>query len=275
MDDTRTIRAVLVGVGKPLYWPVNEDLGSGAQQDVEDLGQLLRRKFGAEVVSLVGPRATKEAVMRAVTETLAEGCREGDIAVFYFGGHGIRKSVDDVAFAVYDTVWLTRGNRNNESYRKTVLTIDELRSAFQGLTSGVRIEAIFDTCFAGRATHGWAKLVRGVPGPLRRFRATTNPYALPNVVVQALKEREFVLWLSSAGNAQSFQKSDSVGRMRGAFTLDFLSAMRYTKPEVPREARMELIKAKLARGNHPQKPELRASPDWLRQRPVFTFDASS
>jgi hypothetical protein len=273
MSEAPKVRAVLVGVGKPFYWPSSEDLGNGAVADVEELADLLERKFGAEVECLPGSRATKKAVVDAV-KTLAKSCREDDIAVLYFGGHGIRKSHRDVAFAVFDTAWLTKSNKDVPAFHDTVLTTAELTTALAELPAAARIEAIFDTCFAGRATYGLAKVARAVPARAGRIMIERNRWAIPTIVKEALEneERRYVLWLSSAGNAQSFQRADASGRMRGAFTLDLLSALRYSIRKTSRGVSMKQIEGKLARAQHPQKPHLTVSKEHLRQDPIFRFD---
>jgi hypothetical protein len=292
------IRAVLVGVDLPHDWPPEHDLGAAAKSDVLALQRLLRSQYHAdEVIPLVDRDARKEVVLNHIHERLTKPSAPGDVVVFYFGGHGIKRGATDVCFAAFDTAWFTKSNRKNPLMTGTVITIDDLKFAFRDLKPGVHIEAIFDTCFSGRLAFGWARLARtpsalaslarqpGLVGGLLRllgvrpkdavaaaFRGVgvKNPYTLRSQIEQVLEGRHYTLWLSSSPEADSHQQPDEEGRLRGAFTLALESALQrgsaeHTKRATTfREVRRTLVGAK-------QSPRLIASEKVLPQCPIFKF----
>jgi hypothetical protein len=300
VEASPTIYPVLIGVGRPFYWPESEDLGDGATADVDGIEQWLRREYGSVAAKLVGPKATKAATLQALRNVAAGRPKEGDVVLLYFAGHGIRKSASDIALAVFDTAWFTEANKKNAVVAKTVLGLDDIRNALEDLDPGVRIEAIIDTCFAGRAAYGWAKLFRapsaaiglarkaGLAYLLRRLlgrrvthavtsgtrRVTTRKkWTLRGAIEDALALRSYVLWLSSAADAQSFQTLDDSKKPRGAFTLALLEAL--GRPAANAEARaitIDDVAKTLSRSKTPQSPSLAPSDRRLPRRPIFTFD---
>ena len=82
----RRVVALVIGIdGYPLLTKPS-DLKC-AERDAKAVGDLLAEKFGYEVVSLVGPAATKSAVEAAVGKYSRE-LGDGEALVVYFAGHG-------------------------------------------------------------------------------------------------------------------------------------------------------------------------------------------
>lgn len=81
-----TDRALLVGIGQydrvlTGWHPIHGD------NDVNLLAPLLQKRGFADLVTLTNSRATKAAIVKALTE-LADRCQPGDKVYFHFSGHG-------------------------------------------------------------------------------------------------------------------------------------------------------------------------------------------
>lgn len=96
-------------------------------------GELVAAGFA--VTMLTGQGATSTAIVDALAKC-ARGAESGDIAVFYFSGHGGFPELDG-----YRTPVLVCYDR--------MLFSDELHTAFARFGSGVRVVSLVDACHAG------------------------------------------------------------------------------------------------------------------------------
>ncbi len=81
-----TDRALLVGIGK--YDRMKTGWGEiHGDSDVGLLHPLLKRRGFSDITTLTNDRATKAAIVEALT-SLADRCRPGDRVYFHFSGHG-------------------------------------------------------------------------------------------------------------------------------------------------------------------------------------------
>ena len=63
----------------------------GPPNDVTSMRKLLVGRYGfqdSEIMTLVGPQATADAILQALRDYLIPGAGKGDIRLFYFSGHG-------------------------------------------------------------------------------------------------------------------------------------------------------------------------------------------
>jgi uncharacterized caspase-like protein len=249
-------------------------LRGAAQHGVEALTVRLQTEFRAEpVVPLCGADATKAAITGAIRDTLVQDSNPGDVVIFYFIGHGMRKGRTAAFLTAYDTAWFTEQNKANPILLRTRFSIEDLTGAFEQLKPGVRIEAIFDTCFAGAAGLRWQRLRLATQGKsdalitfLRRA-GVRNPGTLHHKIEKALRGREYVLWLSSSSDQQS-HAIDVGGRLVGAFTVALDSALT-SYPEDQRQRTLRTVRSKVAASR--QTPNLAPSKERLRRRTIFEF----
>jgi hypothetical protein len=88
-----TRKALLVGIDRyassPPRWlkPLR-----GAVSDARAMAALLKDNYKFEVRVLPDEEANRDAILRAIRETLVEGTSPGDVRVFFYAGHGSQVS---------------------------------------------------------------------------------------------------------------------------------------------------------------------------------------
>jgi uncharacterized caspase-like protein len=122
----------------------------GPACDVEAMRRVLvGPRFGFSVDVLLDRDATRVGILQALERMIAATC-EGDVALFYFSGHGIRAAIcpHDYDRGLHDLA----------------ITDVELASVFDRIvTRGARLTAILDCCFSG-ALHSPAFVLAGCSG---------------------------------------------------------------------------------------------------------------
>jgi hypothetical protein len=124
-------RAVLVGVETCRAASLR-----GPAHDVEAMRRVLvGPRFGFSVDVLLDRDATRVGILHAL-ERLIAATREGDVALFYFSGHGIR-----AAICPHDY---------DRGLHELAITDTELVDVFERVTArGAKLTAILDCCFSG------------------------------------------------------------------------------------------------------------------------------
>jgi hypothetical protein len=163
----QTMHAVIIGIDD--YIEFEDEPGGdllGAEADARAIESVLTDHWGLEPRNtrmLLGHSATKEAIHDAVTGWLAARVAPGDIAVFYFAGHGAQAyDMDgDEPDALDETIApadvLPHSSAND-------IRDDEFRTWLQAVPS--QIVVILDSCHSGTATRA--------SGPMRA-RALDRP----------------------------------------------------------------------------------------------------
>ena len=232
---------------------------------------------------VVNDRATKANIMHRLRAMIAES-EPGDVAVFYFSGHGSQvrdrdgdelvDGVDEV-LCPYDLDW----------DRRTYILDDDLDRAFAELPEGALLEAFFDCCFWGAG-----------------FRATVSPdedqfavrsdvrFVAPPFDVLARAEGEEhrlhrhrlsacdcftdrnVLWAASREGQPAAEETVD-GRANGIFTywgcqfiaenIDRMGHYAYSRAEL-----LEDIRTYLHSLGYAQMPELSAPEELLTATPL-------
>ncbi len=164
----RRTKALLIGIADYQNLPYHseqfgrllEDL-RGPANDIRLMKRVLRYRGFAEgdIMTLIDREATRQGVLAAVDTWLIDGTNEGDLAVFYFSGHGTRvPDLDgdegsndsyDEALVPFDMVPETLTTQESR-----LITDDELHTRFAKL-SGRRLVVIVDTCFSGTMTRSF------------------------------------------------------------------------------------------------------------------------
>lgn len=164
-----TRRALVIGIGEyedPAWVLINGD------KDVEMVVDMLRDNDFRDIVTLVGKRATKSAIVREF-EALTGRCAEGDTVYIHFSGHGQRMTdIDGDEEDGWDESWIPY-----DAYRKYCdkdrgekhLCDDEIGESLLHIRKKVGesglIAVVVDACHAGDSTRKPGKsgvVVRGV-----------------------------------------------------------------------------------------------------------------
>lgn len=144
MNGRRTGRALLVGVSR--YASV-DDLPQAVRSDVQDLKALLQDAgtcglAPASVGALLDGEATADKLRRKLRDMAAVSTEE-ELFLFYFSGHGHRKTVGGT-----ERTWLLPHDADLTDLDRTALSADELRDIMGAVVSKRQV-ILVDACHAG------------------------------------------------------------------------------------------------------------------------------
>ncbi len=164
-SSAQTRRALIVGIDRYASVPSSENATEGVRpftdldgsvNDARAMRAVLEARYGftpENIVSLTNEGATREAILNSFREHLIEPSKAGDIALFFYAGHGslIRDSrnADDVN--PYDQTLVPH------DFNAGALPIldKELRFLLGDLLDkGAHVTAFFDSCHSGSITRG-------------------------------------------------------------------------------------------------------------------------
>lgn len=159
----QTTHAVLVGINDYIEF-ADEPGGDllGAENDARSMRDVLVERWGLAPENtrvLLGREATKEAIRAAVVEWLAPRARPGDLAIFFFAGHGSQVfDLDgdepdglDETLAPADVLVASSANDIRD---------DEFRAWLSEIRTEVVV--ILDSCHSGTATRAAAMRTRSL-----------------------------------------------------------------------------------------------------------------
>jgi metacaspase-1 len=142
------IRAVLVGIDH--YERSDIPMLHGCVNDVALVRDLLKGGFGLsneDIRIVANGRATRKNILSRL-EAMIAASEPGDVAVFYFSGHGsqirdrngdeLSDGLDEI-ICPYDMDW----------DRETYIVDDDLDALFDTIPPDILLEAFFDCCFWG------------------------------------------------------------------------------------------------------------------------------
>jgi len=253
--------ALLVGVGDYI---IQKHSLLGPKNDVPAVRQLLIEKYGfrPENIEVVQDQeATRSNIVAAFERRLIAPVSAGDIALFYFTGHGTQiKDTDgdeqdgfDEAFLPYDA-----------QSRQTLLTDDDLAALVQRIPTR-EVVVLIDACHSGTGTRGIAR-ARRVSAQALGIEDEPDTRGLKIIGVNsASADLTGSLVISAAQPDQIAAEypflrqaaSDSANPFMGAFTFYMLEALRNdTKNQLTYLALTNLIQAALGRDGFEQIPQL-------------------
>ena len=172
-----TKRAVCVGIND---YPIPGADLKGCVNDARQWAGLLKDHYefsGGDVRLLLDKAASKAAIIGALKD-LVSGAKSGDVLVFTNSSHGTYvadTSGDEVGYDEAMCPWDIKDN---------LVVDDDLRELFSGLTHGVHLTVISDSCFSGTVTR--AALADNIPGlsfPDHRRLRFLNPALLGRRIV--------------------------------------------------------------------------------------------
>jgi hypothetical protein len=175
----QTTHAVFVGIND--YVEFRDEPGGdllGAEHDARVMRDVLVERWGLEtsnVLMLLGRAATKEAIRESIVGWLAARAEPGDLAIFYFAGHGSQvydldgDEPDGLDETLAPTDVLPHSSAND-------IRDDEFRAWLSAVPTDVVV--ILDSCHSGTATRAAGMRTRALDRapPLEGGR---EPPALP------------------------------------------------------------------------------------------------
>jgi hypothetical protein len=260
----QTKHAVFVGIDD--YIEFEDEPGGdllGAERDVRLMKDVLIERWGldeANTTTLLGRAATKQAIRDAITVWLAARARPGDLAIFYFAGHGSQVfDLDgdepdglDETLAPADVLPLSSANDIRD---------DELRDWLATVRTDVVV--ILDSCHSGTATRAGSD-----------FRTRSLDRALPpedgtepEVVRQRYDPESMadgattILELAAAAPNESalegpFTEGPAGAEHGGAFTHYLVAELRATPPTATYEDVMRAVARRLEDEEIAQSPRV-------------------
>ena len=232
----------------------------GCLQDGWDWQDALDRR-GHEVTSLLGPRASRGAMVAALTEGVGRA-RYGDRLVVTWSGHGSwvpdadGDEPDGRDECILPDDFQTAG----------VITDDDLHSVFRARRFGARILFLSDSCYSGSVQRAFGGSGAGRPRFLppmyfltgtqlvRAYQAETSPPSKP---------RQTAALLSACADTEVAYDAQFDGRPNGAMTRAALDALG-DEGSATLAGWHRNIRRRLPSAAHPQTPQLGAS--WWQRR---------
>jgi metacaspase-1 len=279
------IRAVLVGIDE--YERSDIPSLRGCVNDVALVRMLLKQYLGVpneDIRVVVNQRATKANILYRLG-WMIEHAEPGDVAVFYFSGHGSQirdRDGDELTDALDELL----GPYDMDWDRGTYLLDDDLDAILASLPPDILLEAFFDCCFWGAGPRELA------PEPRPQTLRTDVRYLPPPFDIAARTEGDErrvdihqltgcecftgrnVLWAASQ-EGQSAAEDYIEGRANGIFTY---WGCRFIAENIEKMGRLDCTRARLLddlRGylhalGYAQTPELSA-PDELREETPLVY----
>ena len=282
-------KALLIGIND--YAPIGvggPDL-RGCVNDVRDLAHTLNALSVVPAVPgsmkiITDGRATRTAILSGL-RWLVTGAKKGDTLIFHYSGHGSQvldtngdEPIDKKDETICPHDYSTAG----------MIKDDDLRGILRGVTAGVNLDVILDSCHSGTGTKELAA-VEALPGENQiayRYIEPPIDYGFfldsdPSIRTSGLLkgapgERNIaidpglnhVLWAACRANQTSAETAIG-GVWRGVFTYCFCQALRRAGLAVTRRKLDALVSADLRRMGFGQIPQLEGTVPSLAER-VFT-----
>ncbi|HYI13083.1 MAG TPA: caspase family protein [Thermoanaerobaculia bacterium] len=196
-------------------WP---DL-QGTANDVRILAEMLVLRYGFDrknIITLTNQQATREEILRSIDQHLVRPARKGDVAVYYFAGHGaqVPNAASDEPDRLDESIVPADSRRGAADIRDK-----ELRGRFnQILDRGAHLTLLLDHCHSGGGFRGVGKRPRGIaPAPPIVDRRNYGPRP---------DERGALVFASTQDRDSAWEARGDDGLMHGAFTWALIRAMR-------------------------------------------------
>jgi hypothetical protein len=193
----------------------------GSVNDVEMVKAILISRFGfeAENVHVLENRdATSEGIEKAFRKYIIEEPKSGDIALFYYAGHGSRmkNSKSDKPDKLDETIVPA------DSYKGVWDIRDKQISRWlnEALQKGVIVTMIADSCHSGSIARGFPQpgRSRDLPPDLRDANDPPDPGLKP-------EERGALILSAAQDTEEARERDDEKGGSHGAFSLALLQVL--------------------------------------------------
>ncbi|MGE0158034.1 MAG: caspase domain-containing protein [Gemmatimonadales bacterium] len=261
----QTRYAVFVGIND--YVAFGDEPGGdllGAERDARVVREVLEERWGLEpanALTLLGRAATKEAIRSAITGWLAGRARPGDLAIFYFAGHGSQvydldgDEPDGLDETLAPTDVLPTSSVND-------IRDDELRAWLSTIRTSVVV--ILDSCHSGTASRSSAMRTRALERPIPTERGPVPTAIRQRYDPESMADSATsVLEVAAAAPNESalegpLDPGGSAGAVEhgGAFTRHFVATLREAEPGATYEDVLRVVAERLDDEELGQTPQL-------------------
>ncbi|HEX7181352.1 MAG TPA: caspase family protein [Thermoanaerobaculia bacterium] len=237
---------------------------SGAVNDVQAMREMLLALYGfaqEDIFVLTDQAATRQAILQAIEQRLIEPSGPGDIAFFYFSGHGSQ----------------AMSTRADEPDRKdeTIVPADSVRGAWDLRDKELRLlfnrildrrahlTIALDSCHSGSGARGLlvgARFRSAEPDP--RDLHAGSPAAPPP------EDRGALVFSAAQDHELAWETWDEQGQPHGAFSLALVRALRDSVASEPAEETYLRARARLQAEKRYQQPVIAGTPE-VRRAPFL------
>lgn len=231
----------------------------GAVNDVRALREMLLGRYGfrpEDVHLLLDQQATRQALLEGIERCLLAPSCPGDVALFYFSGHGSRvpNPRSDEPDGMDETLVPADAPLGVPDVRDK-----ELRRRFNRiLDRGARLTVVLDSCHSGSgARFPTGASCRGLK-PSRIAVEDGSPTDPP------AEDRGALVLAAAQDFEAAWETRDEGGTFHGAFSLALLRALRDVLPGEPAEQTFARSRARLQVERQFQEPVLAGKPEALR-----------
>jgi hypothetical protein len=252
-------RALCVGINEFVHHP--EATLRGCRNDALDMRGFLIAELDVpddKIVYILDRRAEAQRILDAL-ESLVDLTQDGDYLAFSFSSHGTQV-VDldgDELDGYHEALCCTDIKSDGDTWTQGVIMDKTLRELLKKVHPGARVECWIDTCYAG----GIRQLAAlGMTYSRARMLKHPHPEKLPKKRLLGLWPPDNTIIWAACKEAQTSADTLIGDKWCGAFTHFFRYAFR---PELSREALLEIIKQDLAGNDYSQVPMITCGTDDL------------
>jgi uncharacterized caspase-like protein len=255
--------ALLVGIND---YPYVTKL-KGAVNDVENMRHLLVERFGfpdddEHMLVLTNKKATRDAILRGLTEHLIARATPDAIVVFHYSGHGSRiKDVSGDEIDNWDETIVAYDSGHQDPHPNRDITDDELLELLNQLTEKTpNVTFIFDSCHSGTVTRG-SGLARQIEPD---ERPPEGPKSAPAAASRGVDEGKSGLRpanarhavISGATSAESAYEMEVNGKHYGTLTWYLVEQLRLAGQNATYRDIMDQVKKAVTAKYWAQHPQL-------------------
>lgn len=226
------VHALLVGIGN--YQASNSGslpILNGPPNDVAAMTEVLSDRFGLKMSNttvLLGEQASRSALLAALRRVLVDNPKPGEVALFYFSGHGSR--IYDSSFeesSRFDSTILPYDARATDG-QVLDITDDELGAIVNASRAkGAMPVVILDSCYAGTGIRFLAH-AKYAPRVLRS--APASPGRAGSSGSRDIAGRYGTL-LAAASDSEEAIEIERDGKVMSEFTRALVGVLRRSEPE--------------------------------------------
>jgi hypothetical protein len=209
--------------------------------------------------------ATKQNVISGIKDLLT-GASPGDVLVFVNASHGSYRydiSGDEDEF---DEIICPYNSKDAN------IKDDELRELFSGLSAGVKLTVISDSCFSGTVTRripGLDRRLRFLDPKLLGYKIIANLFRFIRRKSQKYPESEMKEILLSGCKPLEYAHDDKFGgEYHGAMSYFALQAIREANYQITYAELAKRINKKMEKTGYPQHPQLEGKQE-NKDRQIF------
>ena len=206
-------RVVLLAVGIEQYQHGALSKAPAAENDARTLSETLAAQYGYEAESLVGPQATKEAILKRI-KSLGEELTGNDALIVFFAGHGRVINLDAVQRAGYLLPYDAR------------LNLDIVNHPQEWEDQAINMKGLMDLTRKFKAKHVLL-MIDACQSGFMAGRGTNLLFQHDLIQLLTMPSR---VVLTATNEVQLARTRNVDGREHGIFTAALLKALETKKP---------------------------------------------